>query len=241
MKTMASLAILSAASAWLLSGVATAQTAKVTSPTQQVSDWVSAPDAQSKLDAGQVLLQSQFDAAQARVSVDAAIRIHARPEIIWPLITRCDSAAILIPGLKHCRQLSQSADGTSAVVEHDIKFAALLPMVHSVYRANYQAPYRMDFHRIAGDMKDEVGTWLLQPSTDGSSTTIEYRVAMQPGFFVPHTMVRHTLNKQLPAALLALRERAEHPDEPARVASSDNDAPEAAGAPAADSSDHPGE
>jgi hypothetical protein len=241
MKTTGPCAILSVASAWLASGVAIAQSAQVAAPSQQVSDWVAAAASQGKLDAGQVLLQSQFDAAQARVSVDAAVRIHAKPEVIWPLITRCDSAAILIPGLKHCRQLSQSTDHTSAVVEHDIKFAALLPIVRSVYQANYQAPYRMDFHRIAGDMKDEVGTWLLQPSADGSSTTVEYRVAMQPGFFVPHTMVRHSLKKQLPAALLALRERAEHREQSARVASSDNEVPETPGAPSADSSGHPSE
>lgn len=180
----------------------------------QESEWVGAPATQAQLDAGRVIVQSGFDAKQSRVSVDAAIRVHASPQAIWPLITRCDSAAILIPGLKHCKLMSSAPDGSWAVVEHDIKFAALLPMVHSVYRADYHAPYRMDFHRIAGDMKDEVGVWLLQPSTDGSSTTIEYRVAMQPGFFVPHGMVRRSLKKQLPAALLALRKRAEHSPTP---------------------------
>lgn len=181
------------------------------SGTDALSDWIGAAGTQSQLDAGQVVVQSGFDAQQASVHVDAAVRIHAPAQTIWPLITRCDSASILIPGLKHCKELSDAPDGSWAVVEHDIKFAVMLPMVHSVFRADYHAPYRMDFHRIAGDMKDEVGTWLLQPSADGRSTTIEYRVAMQPGFFVPHGMVRHSLNKQLPAALVALRERAEHP------------------------------
>jgi hypothetical protein len=172
---------------------------------------VRAADSQARLQAGEVVVQSGFDAQQASVHVDAAVRIQAPAQAIWPLITRCDSASILIPGLKHCKELSSAPDGSWAVVEHDIKFAAMLPMVHSVYRADYHAPYRMDFHRIAGDMKDEVGAWLLQPSADGRSTTIEYRVAMQPGFFVPHSMVRHSLKKQLPEALTALRERAEHP------------------------------
>jgi hypothetical protein len=177
----------------------------------QESGWVSAPASQAQLDAGHVIVQSGFDAKQSRVNVDVAIRVHATAQVIWPLITRCDSASILIPGLKHCKELSSAPDGSWAVVEHDIKFAAMLPMVHSVFRADYHAPYRMDFHRIAGDMKNEIGTWLLQPSSDGQSTTIEYRVDMQPGFFVPHSMLRHSLKKQLPAALMALRSRAEHP------------------------------
>ncbi|HTT06342.1 MAG TPA: SRPBCC family protein [Steroidobacteraceae bacterium] len=188
-------------------------------PSDQPSAWVEAPAAQAQLDVGKVVVQSSFDAARALVNVDAAIRIHATAQTIWPLITQCDSASLLIPGLRHCKELSRAPDGSWAVVEHDIKFAAMLPMVHSVFRADYHAPYRMNFHRIAGDMKDEVGTWLLQPSADGRTTTIEYRVAMQPGFFVPHSMVRRSLKKQLPAALLALRARAEHPTAPLAASS----------------------
>jgi hypothetical protein len=209
--------------------------AQVSSPesfSDQPSAWVAAPAAQLQLDAGKVVMQSDFDASHARVNVDAAIRIHASPQTVWPLITQCDSASLLIPGLRRCKELSHAPDGTWSVVEHDIKFAAMLPMVHSVFRADYHAPYRMDFHRIAGDMKDEVGTWLLQPSPDGQTTTIEYRVAMQPGFFVPHSMVRHSLKKQLPAALLALRARAEHADAP--LASSNAGAASAADQPSAD-------
>lgn len=192
---------------------ASAPAPSVPAPVQQ-SAWVDAPATQAQLDAGQVIVQSGFDAKQSIVSVDAAIRVHASAQAIWPLLTRCDSAALLIPGLKHCKELSSAPDGSWAVVEHDIKLAALLPTVHTVYRADYHAPYRMEFHRVAGDMKYEVGLWLLQPSADGQSTTIEYRVAMQPGFFVPHGMVRRSLKKQLPAALLSLRNRAESPSAP---------------------------
>lgn len=196
----------------------------------QPSAWVAAAGAQSQLDAGKVVVQSDFDASHALVNVDAAIRIHATAQTIWPLITQCDSASLLIPGLRHCKELSRAPDGSWSVIEHDIKFAAMLPMVHSVFRADYHAPYRMQFHRIAGDMKDEVGIWLLQPSPDGQTTTIEYRVAMQPGFFVPHSMVRHSLKKQLPAALLALRDRAEHSPAPLAAPLAASNATAASGA-----------
>jgi hypothetical protein len=211
--------VLGAAALLLLGSAALAQGTQAADGNAALSDWVTAPATQAQLNAGQVIVQSGFDAKQARVNVDAAIRVHATAQTLWPLITRCDSASLLIPGLKHCKELSSAPDGTWAVVEHDIKVAALLPTVHSVYRADYHAPYRMNFHRIAGDMKDEVGVWLLQPSADGQSTTIEYRVAMQPGFFVPHGMVRRSLKKQLPAALVALRKRAEHPSSAALASS----------------------
>jgi hypothetical protein len=77
-------------------------------------------------------------------------------------------------------------------------------------------------HHSAGNMKDEVGTWLLQPSADARSTTIEYRAQVQSGFFVPHVVVPHALKGRLPAALVVLRERAEHPAQ-LRLASPSSD------------------
>lgn len=197
----------------------------LTQPTvTQQSPWLSAPDTQAQLDAGKVVVQSTLDAPHSRASVDAAVLVHARPEVIWPLITRCASASILVPGLRRCRQLSSAPDGSWDVTEHDIKYNALLPMVHSIYRSDYQAPYRIDFHRVAGDMKDEVGAWVLKPSEDGSSTTIEYRIEVQPGFFVPLGMVRHSLRKRLLHSLLGLRAHAEHPNDPAALEASNRDA-----------------
>ena len=193
----------------------TSAAASITTPAaaDALSDWVNAAVTQAQLQAGQVIIHSGFDAKQDRVNVDAAIRVLAGPQAIWPLITRCEYAALLIPGLKGCKQLDSAPDGSWAVVEHDTKLSFLLPMLHSVFRADYHAPYRMDFHRLSGDMKSEAGTWLLQPAPDGTFTTIEYRVALQPGALVPHGLVRHLLNKQLPASLLALRDHAERPAE----------------------------
>jgi Polyketide cyclase / dehydrase and lipid transport len=175
---------------------------------QPQADWLQAPALQARLAAGKVVMRSALDERAARASVDAAIRVHASPQSIWELITQCRYAPILIPGLRHCKELSAATDGSWAVVEHDIKYAPLLPMVHSIFRADYQPPLRMDFHRIAGDLKDESGSWILRPAADGT-TTVEYRVSIKPGFWVPHSMIRKSLRKQLPAALDALRAHVE--------------------------------
>lgn len=175
---------------------------------QHQGDWLEGAAQQARLAAGKVVVRSSLDEHAARASVDAAIRVHATPQTIWELITQCRYASILIPGLKRCEQLNAATDGSWAVIEHDIKYAPLLPMVHSIFRADFQPPLRMDFHRIGGDLKDETGTWMLQPSADGT-TTVEYRVSIKPGFWVPHSMIRRSLRKQLPEALVALRAHAE--------------------------------
>jgi hypothetical protein len=80
---------------------------------------------------------------------------------------------------------------------------------------------------------------------------VEYHIAIEPGFWVPRSFVRHSLHKQLPAALLAVRQHAEadvasrHLSNPslARAAGAESlDAPASTGtvgSPAGSASDQP--
>ncbi len=90
-----------------------------------------------------------------------------------------------------------------------MKYSWLLPTFHSVFRADYQRPSRIDFRRIAGDMKEERGAWLLEPAGGDVATLLEYQLYVEPGFWVPGPLTRHWVYKELPAALSALRSRAE--------------------------------
>jgi ribosome-associated toxin RatA of RatAB toxin-antitoxin module len=169
--------------------------------------WLSDPLVQSQLAAGKAVSRNQLDGGQARVHIDAAVRINAPAQTVWKLLTECKYASIFIPGLRHCHMIDSAPDGSWAVIEHDIKYSDLLPMVHSVFRADYRPLQQIDFHRISGTLKSESGEWLLQPCSD-RCVTVEYRVSIEPGFWVPHSMVQHSLRKQLPSALVALRVRA---------------------------------
>jgi len=170
--------------------------------------WLADPHIQSELAAGKVVSHSMLEGAHARAHIDAAIRIDAPSQTVWKLLTECQYASIYIPGLRHCRVIDRAPDGSWAVVEHDIKYSAFVPMVRSVFRADYQRLHSIDFHRVSGDFKSEAGEWLLQPA-GAHALTIEYRVSIQPGFWVPRSMVQRSLKRQLPAALTALRVRAE--------------------------------
>jgi ribosome-associated toxin RatA of RatAB toxin-antitoxin module len=169
--------------------------------------WLLDPLVQSQLAAGKAVSHNQLDDGQPRVRIDAAVRIDAPAQTVWKLLTECKYASIYIPGLRHCRMIDRAPDGSWAVIEHDIKYSALLPMVHSVFRADYRPLQQIDFHRVSGNIKSESGEWLLQPCSD-HCVTVEYRVSIEPGFWVPHSMVQHSLKKQLPSALVALRVRA---------------------------------
>jgi hypothetical protein len=181
--------------------------------TEAQTAWVGEPDIQQQLAARQVAVQAALDGDGARMRLHAAVRINATPEVIWRVLTDCEHAPTFIPGLKRCTRIHLEPDGTWETVEQEFKYSWLMPAVTSVFRADYTRPRRIDFRRISGDLKDEVGTWLLeeapQMGATAPTTTVEYDLYVDPGFWVPRMFVRHSLRAELPAALTALRTRAE--------------------------------
>ncbi len=189
----------------LLPVIASAQTA-----------WVDEPTIHEELAAGQVAVRVTFDADESHIRLHAAVRIKAPPEVIWRVLTDCEHAAAFIPGLKRCTRIRSAPDGSWDVFEQEVKYSWLMPAVTAVFHADYQPMRRIDFHRISGDLKDEVGTWLLEAEPHAATspamprvTTVEYVLYVDPGFWIPHVLARHSLRSELPAALTALRARAE--------------------------------
>lgn len=176
--------------------------------------WVAEPGIERRLAAGEVVVQatSEIDPAAPRGRVRAAILIPASPQLIWSVMTDCDQARAFVPGLKGCRRIDEASDGRWADIEQVVRYSWLLPEVRLVFRADYDRPHRVDFHRISGDLKAEEGTWLLTPTADGSGTLVQYEVYVDPGFSIPQFLVTRSLRKDLPTALTGLRDRVEQLD-----------------------------
>jgi hypothetical protein len=173
--------------------------------------WIDDQTVQRQLADGQVAVHVAFDGDGSRVLVNAAVRIKASPEVIWGVLTDCDHAASFIPGVKSCRRVQAAPDGSWEIIEQESKYSWLMPSVTTVVHADYKRPRRIDFNRVSGDLKDEQGTWLLENGTHRPSdaVTVEYELQVDPGFWVPRVLVRHSLRTELPAALVAMRARAE--------------------------------
>ena len=181
-------------------------------------EWVTDPAIQQRLAAGDVVVAaSAIDPAHPRGRVRAAVRIEATPEAIWSAVTDCRQALAFVPGLRHCRRIDGAPDGSWQDVEHEVRYSWLLPSVRYVFRAVYRPPHRIDFHRISGDLKEEEGSWLLNATADGSATVVEYEVYVDPGFWIPQTLIARWLRLDLPQALTGLRDRVE--DAPSEHAS----------------------
>jgi uncharacterized protein YndB with AHSA1/START domain len=189
----------------LLPGAAQAETA-----------WVQDQTVQQQLADRQVAVRVDFDDGLSRIHVRAAVRINASPESIWHVLTDCDHAASFIPGVKRCHRLQMAPDDSWVIVEQEAKYSWLMPAVKCVIRADYKRPRRIEFKRISGDLKQEEGDWMLEPTKTGVSdptseqvTTVVYQLYVDPGFWIPRVLLRHSLRSELPAAFSALRARVE--------------------------------
>jgi hypothetical protein len=124
------------------------------------------------------------------------------------VLTDCEHAANFIPGVKRCRRVQSAPDDSWEIVEQEAKYSWWMPAVTTVVRAEYKRPQRIDFKRISGDLKQEEGSWVLESAAD-AATIVEYELYVDPGFWIPRVLLRHSLRSELPAALTAVRERAE--------------------------------
>ena len=175
--------------------------------------WTADPAVQRRLAEREVVVQAAaaVDPDRPRGRVRAAVLIRARPEAVWAVMTDCRQTLLFVPGLRRCRRVDGDPDGRWEDIEQEIRYSWFLPTVRYVFRADYDRPRRIDFHRLSGDLKQEEGTWLLTATPDGAATMVEYEMYLDPGFWIPQVLVNRSLRKDLPAALAGLRERVERP------------------------------
>lgn len=163
--------------------------------------------AQESAQHGDIDVAVTLDAGEQSGSAKAAVRIHARREVIWSLITSCAEALHLVPGLVACDVKEAAPDGSWQRIRHVLDYSWYAPKLTYEIRATYDQPSRVSIERVSGDLRVLRGSWILE--SDGASTIAHYRVDLSPGFWVPRWIVRAALKRDLPKMLRALRTRAE--------------------------------
>ena len=148
-----------------------------------------------------------LDPTEQNGTASATVRIHARRETVWSLITSCPESVRMVPGLEVCDVLETAPDGSWQKIRHVMNYSWYVPKLTYVIRANYDPPSKVTIERVAGDLRTLRGSWEL--SKDGDYTVARYTVDLAPGFWGPHWIVRSALKKDLPKMLRALRARAE--------------------------------
>lgn len=156
---------------------------------------------------GAVIVRAAPDARETRGWIHAAVWIDADPAAVWSVMTDCSAAPVFVPGLKRCEVLERAADGSWEVIEHEVKYNAILPRMHYVFRAAYRPPERIDFKHLRGDFKRNEGGWELARLAGSEGTLVKYSVFVDPPFYVPRWLMHMSLKDSLPELMVALRER----------------------------------
>jgi hypothetical protein len=163
--------------------------------------------AQESAQHGDIDVAVLLDAGEQSGSASATVKIHARREVVWSLITSCTDALHLVPGLAACEVLESAPDGSWQRIRQVIDYSWYVPKLTYVIRAFYDRPSRVSIERVSGDLLILRGSWVLQ--SDGDYTIAHYALSLATGFWVPHWIVRAALRRDLPKMLRALRTRAE--------------------------------
>jgi hypothetical protein len=137
--------------------------------------------------------------------VKASIIIKAPPEAVWDAVHEQRKTD---PELAYSKVLKQGVN--EAVLEQ--KFT-VIPMIGSaVCTMNTQEVpnRRIDYQMIKSDrFKAMEGSWVLIPSADGKTTTLELSTHVDLGLPVPKSMMNGVTHKKLERRLSAVRELAE--------------------------------
>jgi hypothetical protein len=156
---------------------------------------------------GDIDVSVALDSGEQSGSAKATVRMHARREVVWALITSCPEAMDMIPGLIACNVLETAPDQSWQRIRHVMNYSWYVPTVAYEIRASYQKPVHVAIERVSGDLRILRGSWDLQ--SDGEFTVAHYTVDLAPGFWVPRWVVHAALRRDLPKMLRSLRSRAE--------------------------------
>jgi Polyketide cyclase / dehydrase and lipid transport len=154
------------------------------------------------------------DTDVAFVQTSATVRVHARREAVWALLTSCATALELVQGLKECQVLDSAPDGSWQLIRQVIEYSWFVPKLTYVLRDTYDYPERISIQRESGDLRTLKASWHLR--ADGEYTVLRYSLDVAPGFWVPRWLVRIALNHDLPKMLRNLRTLAESSAGPPR-------------------------
>lgn len=151
-----------------------------------------------------------LDSGEQSGHATATVRIHARRDTLWRVLTSCAEAIKIVPGLQTCEVEATAPDLSWQTIRQVVDYSWYMPRVSYVMKATYEKPRSIDFDKVSGDPMSLSGSWTLD--SDGDYTVAHYALDFAPGFWVPRWLVRAAMKRDLPKMLRALRERAELTD-----------------------------
>ena len=200
-----------------VASAAIAQTVEAT-PSDPASFALTEKEQEKLLEERSVVRVTRDREGGAAALVFGAVDIDAPPTTVWKIMLDCGLALDIVPGLKSCEVVEDSADGLWDIREHHVSFGAVFSDFVNIFRSDYIPNEEIQFQLIGGDLKTQEGVWRLEATgADQSMTRVYYRARLAIGKPVPRFLIRRTIRKDMPRIFRALKETAERTAMPANV------------------------
>ncbi|MFL5827864.1 MAG: SRPBCC family protein [Thermoleophilaceae bacterium] len=136
---------------------------------------------------------------------EQTMRIAAAPADCFVALTGYEDFPEWQRAVKACEVLTRYDDGRGHHVAFEID--AKVRTVSYTLAYSYEEPHRITWDLVEGDVKDVDGELLLEG--DGDTTLATYRVALDPGMWVPGPVKRMVEDQVMRGSLEDLKRRVE--------------------------------
>ncbi len=142
--------------------------------------------------------------------VFAKIEIPHSLEQVWQVITDYEALAEFIPGMTQNRRLDHPTGGIRL---EEIRIKSLMGLKkasRSVFDVEENFPNEIHYQLIEGELEEFSGYWRLKPcqlSDETAGVDLIYDISILPKPMIPGQIFDHILSQDMPASLLAIRQR----------------------------------
>lgn len=134
-------------------------------------------------------------------------------EQVWQVLTDYETWPEFMPNLVQCKRLDSPTGGVRLEKLHTKNFMGIINFSdRSVFDVEEKFPHKVHYELFEGGMKAYSGDWRLEPlslpeSEVGIDLTCDFVVC--PNRLFPMIVVEQILSRDVPAGLLAVRQRVE--------------------------------
>jgi ribosome-associated toxin RatA of RatAB toxin-antitoxin module len=146
--------------------------------------------------------------------VTGHIFIAASPKKVWEVLTDYSNHKNYIPKLIVSDLISDNGVETVIFQTARSRIFIFQKTVNLTVKVHGEYLKHLYFQQISGDFKVYHGEWILEEYLHGQGTFITYKSEVKPDFFAPQFVVKYVQKHDFPAALLAMKKRAESTSNP---------------------------
>ena len=162
-------------------------------------------------------IEMQQDSKTGEKKIVAEIKVQARLDQVWDVLTNYEALPTFVPNLERCEKLPCSKPGVlllrqigcSQSILWRLEAEAVLEL-EEIEKSSLRKEVK--FHMTQGDFEEFYGKWIVESDVSSAaqmSTFLRYEIVIKPKFALPSQVVSYIIRAGLPSNIRAIALRAE--------------------------------